>query len=407
MKKWGMFFTVLMICFVWLGIEGQYARGDESEKYLKWWERQYRGADDAVAGGVLYQRGEFEEAVAELEKAVNKGTSNGRVFYRLAYSCQQVGDMDKAIKYYRQAIKLLEEKEPKHRYDYYARYNMALVYKDREEGIKNAIDILKGAEKNHYQEPGLHNLLTWLYWESEDKNSALKECRISVDLDENQEDAQYNLGVIYFSMGKTEEAKRAFSKVVEINPENERTIMYSVSRSVAAGGQGNDLMVPEPALKYCYRGKQYLDQEKYREAALEYETALELAPETTAAHQGLGVVYEYNDEGIRYGDGFRVDKSIFHYRKALELDPKLKEAILNLAVLYSQQGDARQAERLYIQLLRVDPGNLKAVYNLAVLYDGQEGENQKAIDYYKRFLKLNPDSDQRDSIKERIGRLRH
>ena len=401
--------AIFAVCLLLLAIKGPEARGGESEKYLKWWDREYKGADDAVIGGVLYQRGEFKEAAVELEKAVNKGTNDGRVYYRLAYSCQQMGDANKAVEYYQKAIKLLEENEPKHRYDYYARYNLAVLYKDKAEGINRAIDILKGAEKNHYQEAGLHNLLGWLYWENGNKGDALNEYRVSVRLNPDQEDAQYNIGVIYSAMGKPEQARETFNKVLELNPENEKAriyVDYQGTQNALLQGKYAGLMIPEPALKFCYSGKQYLDKGQYNEAAREYETALELAPEMAAAHQGLGVVYEYNGQGIRYGDGFRIKKSIFHYHKALELDPELEEAIFNLAVLYSKNGEERKAERLYLQLIRLDPENPSAHYNLAVLYDGKDGKNQKAIYHYNRFLRLNPDTAQKDNIRERIKRLR-
>lgn len=388
--------------------KGKGWRTDESEKYLVWWDKKYQGADSAVIGGVLYQKEDYQTAVAELEKAIQAGSADGRVYYQLAYSYQQLGNIDKAAELYKKAIELLDKQDASHRYDYYAKYNLALLNKDKGD-IDEAIVILKDAIVKHLNEPGAHNLLGWLYWKKGNAEEALNEYSASLKIDQNQEDAQYNIGVLYYNKGNTEQAQKAFNEVLELNPKHEKSMFYLAhmgDKALLGHEEYANLAIPMPALRHCYLGKQFLDNKEYKDAAMEYETAIEIDPKCIEAQQGLGVVYEYNDKGIRYGEGFNIEKSVFHYEKAIAINPKLEEAVFNIGVLYGMQGKLDNAVNYYLRLIREDPNNAKAHYNLAVIYDNQVKDNSKAIYHYTRYLKLDPQTAKKSEVEERIRRLR-
>lgn len=400
-------FTLIMLApFAYA--KGKGWRTDESEKYLVWWDRTYKGTDSAVIGGVLYQKEDYQVAVTELEKAIQAGSKDGRVYYQLAYCYQQLGNIDKAIELYKTAGKLLDEQDPSHRYDYYSKYNLALLYKDKG-SLDDAVTASQSAIEKHSDEPGAHNLLGWLYWKKGDVESAIKEYRASIKIDPNQEDAQYNLGVLYYNKGEVGDAKEKFNKVLKLNPQHKKAAVYLANlgdKTLLSKTEYAELAIPEPALRHCYLAKQYLDKGQYEEAASEYETALEVNPKCIEAHQGLGVVYEFNAEGIRYGKGFRIDKCIFHYEKALATNPNLEQAVYNIGVLYSRKGKVDDAIRLYMRLIREHPNNAQAHYNLAVLYDNQTKNNERAIHHYSRYLQLEPNTTKKAEIEERIRRLR-
>lgn len=379
---------------------------DESEKYLKWWDRTYQGTDSAILGGVMYQKGDYKAAINELETSIKSGSGDGRVYYQLAFAYQQEGNIDKAIESYKKAIELLDKQDIKHRYDYYAYYNLALIYKDRGE-IDESITIVTEALKKH-KEPSGYNLLGWLYWKKGERDKALGEYKRSIKIDANQEDAQYNLGVLYYNNGDVKHAQKAFEKVKELNPDHKKTLVYLGNlgdEAVLGKIEYQDLIIPEPALRYCYKGKQYLDENKITEAEHEYETAYELAPFSPIVNQGLGVVYEYNDKGIRYGKGFNIKKGIFHYNKALVSDPDLIEAVFNLAVLYSINGSTNNAIRLYRRVIRLQPDDAEAQYNIAVLYDNETDDYKRARYHYVRYLDLVPNSPKKVAVKKRLREL--
>jgi superkiller protein 3 len=283
-----------------------------------------------------------------------------------------------------------------------------LLYKDRNKEDE-AISLLKDAVEKEKNEPSAYNLLGWLYWKKGNMDEAQEVYSNSIEIDPNQEDAQYNIGILYYNKGKADQAKEAFGKVLQLNPSHEKAASYLAhlgDKQFLGKPEYANLLIPDPSLRHCYLGKQYLDNKQYAEAALEYETALETNPKCIEAQQGLGVTYEYNDKGVRYGDGFRIEKSIFHYEKALALNPKLAEAVFNVGVLYSMKNRVNDAIRYYLRLIREDSNNAIAHYNLAVLYDNKTKNKERAVFHYTKYIKLEPESTKRNEIEKRIRKLR-
>ena len=62
---------------------------------------------------------------------------------------------------------------------------------------------------------------------------------------------------------------------------------------------------------------------------------------------------------------------------------------LDLAVQHHQNGNFRQAESLYRQVLQVDPHNAEALHLLGVIAH-QVGRNDLAVDYIQQALRLQP-----------------
>ena len=344
-----------------------------------------------------------------LEEVVKAGSKDGRVYYQLAYSYQQLGDNEKASAYYKKAIDLFNKDHKRHRYDLYARYNLALLYSEEENKTAEAVTLLNESINKYQDKPELHNLLGWVYWKKGDIDKALAEYKLSVNIDPNQEDAQYNLAILLYNKRDLEQAKKTFEKVLKLNNNNQKAIArledIETKDFVTVETKGV-LIIPSPSTRHCYLGKQYLDSKQYSEAASTYETALELDPNSVEAHYGLAVIYEYNKKGLRYGNTFNIQKSIFHYEKALQLDPDLQDAIFNLAVLYQKKGFTRLAINQYVELLRIDPDNAVVHYNLATLYDNNTKNTAKAIYHYNRYLRLDPDSANKSEVAERITVLK-
>lgn len=381
-------------------------RTDESEKYLKWWDRTYEGSDSAILGGVLYQKGDYKNAISELEKSVQAGSNDGRVYYQLAFCYDKENDIDKAIELYKKSAGLLDEQDPSHRYHYYVRYNLALLLKDKSDTDGAVSAVLDALDK--HKEPGGHNLLGWLYWTQGKQDEALGEYRESVNIDPCQEDAQYNLGVLYYNKGDLEMAKKCFEKTKELNPEHKKALSYLANlgdEAILKRPEYTSLLIPDPALRHCYYGKAHLDKNEIADAKLEYETAFEINPNSPIVNQGLAVSYEYNDEGLRYGKGFNIEKSVLHYEKALSAEPNLTEAVFNLAVLYSRADRMDDSVRLYMRVLREQPERAGVHYNLAVIYDNELKDHLRARHHYTRFLKLEPESEKRAQVESRLRKL--
>jgi len=399
--------------------KGKKHKKDDSEKYLRWWDHTYKGADSAVLGEIFYQKGDYKNAIGKLEDAIQAGTNDGRVYYQLAFSYQETGNIDRAIELYKKSVHLLDKEKPAHRYCYYARYNLALLYKDKG-NIDNAKAVLKKALQMR-KDPSGYNLLGWLDWKQAKIKDALKDYKNSIKIDENQENAQYNLAVLYYNKGSKNEAEKAFKKAVSLNPGNKKASAYITALEGGTAlnkSEYANILMPEPFLRHCYLGKKAMDNGDIASAKSEYETAFEIKPDSPIVNQGLGVVYEYNKKGLRYGNGFNIEKSIFHYKKAVSVNPNLKQALFNLAVLYDKQDRTDKSIWTYLKLISIpvslqeqgksiptDMYSANAHYNLAVIYDRKKKDYQKAMYHYAKYLKLNPETSKKKQIKAHMRRL--
>jgi len=79
--------------------------------------------------------------------------------------------------------------------------------------------------------------------------------------------------------------------------------------------------------------------------------------------------------------------------RALELNPDNVLALSLLANYYafSAEKDPEMAELMYLQIIEKQPKNLMALHNLGMVYQFDKGDFNKAIEYYQRALKAEPD----------------
>jgi tetratricopeptide (TPR) repeat protein len=111
-----------------------------------------------------------------------------------------------------------------------------------------------------------------------------------------------------------------------------------------------------------------------------YQRAVELDPDSAAAHVNLGTLYYH----LR-----RWDLAEQHYLRAVEVRPEYALAHFNLGNLYDELNDWVRALERYLLALRIQPDYSDAHYNLALLYQSH-GETIKAVRHWRAYLKLDP-----------------
>ncbi len=100
------------------------------------------------------------------------------------------------------------------------------------------------------------------------------------------------------------------------------------------------------AREHYRQGVFYGKQEKYVEAVMELEKAIELYPAYADAYNALGVVYHHQKQ---------YQEAIEQYLLAIEADPSHVKAHTNLAIVYNDQKEYRKAVRQLEQALELDP----------------------------------------------------
>lgn len=101
-------------------------------------------------------------------------------------------------------------------------------------------------------------------------------------------------------------------------------------------------------------------------------------PLTPEEHLNLGVAYEKKNE---------FDKAIKEYEKASE---NLPVAYVYIGNIYFIKSKYESAEHYYEKALKKDKGNADAYNNLAWIYYLQKRELDRAEEYAKRAIELNP-----------------
>lgn len=151
------------------------------------------------------------------------------------------------------------------------------------------------------------------------------------------------------------------------------------------------------ALTWLLLGQAYQAKQQYEQAEQAFRSALQLAPGTTRAEQGLATVL------IRLGKRDEATKLLADLRSRETGDNKnrppeqvfqdeMKECsqrFLGVAEFYSSHHDLREAERVARRALVLDPQNLKAKSMLGNLYQ-QQGRLPEAIALVREMSQAEP-----------------
>jgi tetratricopeptide (TPR) repeat protein len=141
--------------------------------------------------------------------------------------------------------------------------------------------------------------------------------------------AQYILGALCDSEGKTDEARAHFTAAIRDNP------IHVKAR--------------------CALGHILSDEGNYADAAAEYEAALSVAPNLAKAHFGLAEVL------LKQRD---FDGAMEHYSLALKADPNIAQAHYQLAALFSVKQDMPSTISHLQEAVRLNPDFVLALNNL-------------------------------------------
>ncbi len=138
---------------------------------------------------------------------------------------------------------------------------------------------------------------------------------------------------------------------------------------------------------YHFRqAKRFQEMTEYDRAIGEFEKALRIDPHSLDARLALGDCYRRKGNGY-FGNAFE------QYKKAKQQYPDEPRVYLKIGVLYmksTQPGAKAEARKAFLQATKVDPLYKSAYNNLGIL-SMQDGDVQKAIDFFGDVLEIDPD----------------
>ena len=138
----------------------------------------------------------------------------------------------------------------------------------------------------------------------------------------------------------------------------------------------------------------HLAKKQYEQAFKELSNHIQTYPDS---------VYLYYYFGMYYSLTGNIKEAKQSFFTAMELKPGLVEAKYNYAFLFQAQGNMKEAQKIYEEILK-EREDMNTLNNLAVIYE-HNGDIKKAYELLHRSLKLNPDFELAKKNLERIKGL--
>ncbi|MEI6609266.1 MAG: tetratricopeptide repeat protein [Deltaproteobacteria bacterium] len=205
----------------------------------------------------------------------------------------------------------------------------------------------------------------------------------------------FEKGESLFNAGNHTAAIKAFSKALELNPQeeeayNSRGISYEVlgNHQQAINNFSQYIKInPRDVAPYFNRGNVYRELGNYQQAIKDYSKAIELESDADS------LSFYYSLRGAAYGKLKNNQQAIKDYSKAIELNSDaggLSIDYSNRASVYIRLGNFRQALEDQSKAIELNPRDDAEAYGVrGAIYYGL-GNYQQAITDYNKAIELNP-----------------
>jgi tetratricopeptide (TPR) repeat protein len=175
--------------------------------------------------------------------------------------------------------------------------------------------------------------LALLLISQKDYNGALHVVEDILERNSRDVDAIMLQGRIYQSLERPDEAKKAYERVIAVDPKQENT--------------------------YVLLGKIYMDAGESDNALRVYERLVDHFPESYLGHFFIGKIFA--------GQG-KISDAEAEFKKTIQLAPGLEEPQFELLKLYDQQGREDKKLSVYEDVLAKDPQNIEMLMELSLFY---------------------------------------
>jgi len=299
-------------------------------------------------GSVLAKMQKQQEAAGALEKAVSMGIESKEIHFELGSVYEALGDFAKAAsayeafiaskpevawngylrlglcrleqKQYEEAIAAFLEARKAQPKDVKVNFSLADAY-ERAGRLDKAEEVYYGlAEINPAEAKSYYGQALRMYNTAQDFAKAIGPARKIVDLEPDNVENVYNLGLMYFQVQDYAQAVEAFKQCLAIRP--------------------------ELANAWFQIGAAYYNEKKYNEAIEAYTKFTEMSPDESNGWLSLGVCYMLLK---------KFEQALEPMKKAVDLKPDNPNALYNLAIVYLNLKDAYSAKDIYNKLLSLDP----------------------------------------------------
>jgi tetratricopeptide (TPR) repeat protein len=195
--------------------------------------------------------------------------------------------------------------------------------------------------------------LSKVYFYKKDYKNSLNELTKVQELDENNSEPFFIMGMNFKEMGDTARALASFQKAIQVKPDfYDAYMQLALLSSRNAGSQ---------APKY-------------------FDNAIRLDSFSSEAYYGKGKFYQDHDE---------LEKAKTTYMKLIAVDPQYENAYFNLGFIYIKQDSIDKAYRMFDYAIKVKPTYAEAYYYRGLCSLEKENTAQAAADF-RQAITLKP-----------------
>jgi tetratricopeptide (TPR) repeat protein len=199
------------------------------------------------------------------------------------------------------------------------------------------------------------------YYEKYSYDLALQTFLEALELDKNNPESQYYLGIVYARMGKYERAAEYLGKVLD----SELAYINKIHTEMILG--------------YIYT-----IQERYNEALLLFRGILDMGLESAQAYAAIGYIMD------RQGN---FKEAIMNLYRAIEIDPDNANAHNSLGYIFAESSlNLDEALKECKKAVSLDRDNPAYLDSLGWTYF-RMGQKTQAKNYLKKALKMAPEND--------------
>jgi len=184
-------------------------------------------------------------------------------------------------------------------------------------------------------------------------NEALKSLEKVIELDNKNDEAYYNLGLIYFRDNNLVRAKECFLRTLKLN-EGYKEVYFDLASCCEILKEYNDALI-------------FID--KYLESFPYNENA-------------------WYNRGVFLSAVKRREEAINSFDFALAINDKFAQAWFNKGILLAELGQFHLALESFNNSYKYDPNDANTSFNIANVYN-ELNNTEKAIEFYSKTLKIN------------------
>lgn len=193
-----------------------------------------------------------------------------------------------------------------------------------------------------------------------------------------QDRSLFTIGEIHQARGNLPLAEKAYSKALEYNPDNIKTlqslgVLYSKKGMISEGRNAlfKSVSADQARLNNLQMVERYDLLTESDVASLSIDGS---SPEKS--YMGLGVLADIDAQH---------DLAKRFYEKSLEINPRSTQSMINLGYSHYMSGNYHIAQRLMTSALQFEPNNERALNNLALTHLALD-ETAKALNVFMRQM---------------------